>query len=99
MSVRVHFRAELRRWQSESAWHFITVPKSVSRDIRLLSQGQRNAFSSLRVIAKIGETEWRTSVFADTKSDAFLLPVKADVRRRQKIGHGDKVSVTLEIDL
>jgi hypothetical protein len=99
MSARFRFEGEIWRYTGEAAWHFVTVPKNLSADMGALSAGLRNAFGSLRVVATIGKTKWRTSVFADTKAGAFLLPVKADVRRREKIGHGDKVAVTLEIDL
>jgi hypothetical protein len=99
MSAHFRFEGEIWRYAGEAAWHFVTVPKELSADMRAMSAGLRNAFGSLRVVATIGNTEWRTSVFADSNAGAFLLPVKADVRRREKIGHGDKVAVTLEIDL
>ncbi len=67
--------------------------------MRGLSQGLRNAFGSLRVIAKIGKTQWHTSVFAYNKAGAFLLPIKAEVRKKENIGHGDAVDVAIEIDL
>jgi|CXWL01.1.fsa_nt_gi hypothetical protein len=100
MSARFQFSGKLWRHQGDTgAWHFITLPSDVSAQMRALSQGLRNAFGSLRVIATIGKTQWRTSVFADTKAGAFLLPVKAEVRRAEKIGHGDDVKVSVEIDL
>jgi hypothetical protein len=99
VSARFQFSGEIQRYAGEAAWFFITVPKATSADMRAISAGLRNAFGSLRVVATIGATEWRTSVFADRKADAFLLPVKADVRRKEKVGHGDKVAVTLEIEL
>jgi hypothetical protein len=99
VSARFKFRAKLWRYAGEAAWHFITVPKDISENMRAMSQGLRNAFGSLRVIAKIGKTEWRTSVFADTKAGAFLLPVKAEVRKKEKLAHGDEADVALEIDL
>ena len=100
MSARFAFTAKIWRYPGEAAaWHLVTVPKLKSKQMRTLSQGLRNAFGSLRVIATIGKTSWRTSVFADTKARAFLLPVKAEVRKKEKIGHGDTVEVTLEIEL
>lgn len=100
MSARFAFAAKLWRYPGETAaWHFVTLPKDISAQMRTLSQGLRNAFGSLRVIATIGDTTWRTSVFADTKVGAFLLPVKAEVRKKQKIAHGDAIKVSLEIDL
>ncbi|MEQ1617326.1 MAG: DUF1905 domain-containing protein [Terricaulis sp.] len=100
MSARFQFRAKVWRHQSDTgAWHFATLPGDVSAQMRALSQGLRNAFGSLRVIATIGKTQWRTSVFADTKAGVFLLPVKADVRRAERIDHGDEVNISVEIDL
>lgn len=99
MSARFAFTAKLWRHSGAAAWHFVTLPQDVSVRMRTLTQGLRNAFGSVRIIATIGATTWRTSVFADTKADAFLLPVKADVRRKERIGHGDEVAVMIEIDL
>ena len=56
-------------------------------------------WGSLRVTATIGGTTWRTSVFPDAKSGAFVLPLKAEVRRREGIGAGDRVAVAVEIEL
>jgi hypothetical protein len=39
---------------------------------------------------------WRTSVFPQ-KSGDYILPVKADVRRRANIGAGDEVTVVLRL--
>lgn len=99
MSVQFKFKAKLWRYNGKAAWHFVTLPTTTAREMRALTAGMCNAFGSLRVIATVGETQWRTSVFADTKAGSFLLPIKADVRRREKIGDGDTVSVTLEVDL
>lgn len=99
MSARFVFEAKLWRYQGDTAWHFVTLPKDTSEQMRALSQGLRNAFGSLRVIVTIGKSTWRTSVFPDTKVGAFLLPIKAEVRKKEKISHGDTVSVSIEIDL
>ena len=39
---------------------------------------------------------WRTSVFPQ-KSGGYILPIKADVRRRADIAAGDEVTVSLEL--
>ncbi len=99
MSPRLAFEGQIRRYGGEAAWHFIAVPKNLSADIRAMSTGLRSAFGSLRVVATIGNSEWGTSVFADSKAEGYLLPVKAEVRRKEGLKHGDRVVVTLEIDL
>jgi hypothetical protein len=48
-------------------------------------------------LATIGKTQWKTSLFPDSKSGAYLLPVKSDVRKKENVTAENKVSVTLEI--
>ena len=87
----------LRLWNGESAsWHFIDLPAANADDIRAHSLMDRRGFGSVRVVATIGDVTWRTSVFPQ-KSGGYLLPVKADVRRRAGIVAGDEVTVTLEL--
>lgn len=79
-------------------WHFITVPPDISEGLRVLRGPARN-FGSMRVLAGIGETRWRTSVFPDKGRGAFILPVKLDVRRREGLAAGDRPRVTLEVEV
>lgn len=52
---------------------------------------------SLPVIATIGSTSWKTSIFPDKKSSGYLLPVKAEVRKKEGIAADDKITLLLEI--
>lgn len=90
------FAAELWLFPGEAAWHFISLPPEVSDDVRARTEGLL-AFGSTKVEARIGETSWSTSVFFDRKQNCFLLPVKAEVRRREGIGDGDQVKVRLAL--
>ncbi len=42
-------------------------------------------FGSIRVTVTIGETSWQTSLFRDTMSNSYLLPVKAAIRRKEEM--------------
>ncbi|ATX81140.1 protein of unknown function (DUF1905) [Mariprofundus ferrinatatus] len=96
---RLHYRITAALWlyQGKAAWHFLTLPKAESDEIRFFSRDKRSAWGSLRVTATIGDTTWNTSLFPDSKLGAYVLPVKAEVRRRENIGAGDMVTVALEI--
>ena len=84
-------------WSGEGgSWHFITVPEEQSGAIRAHGFGARRGFGSVRVEARLGEVAWRTSLFPQ-KSGGYLLPVKAEVRRRANIAAGDEVTVELEL--
>ena len=84
-------------WTGErGSWHFFTVPEDRSDEIRAHCLASMRGFKSARVKARIGDVSWRTSVFP-MKSGGYLLPVKADVRRKAGITAGDEVTVELEL--
>ncbi len=85
--------------EGKGSWHFLTVPAEEAVEIRLMASatGPRRGFGSIRVEATINGVAWRTSIFPQ-KSGGYILPIKADVRRRAVIAAGDEVTVSLEID-
>ncbi|MDV7340716.1 DUF1905 domain-containing protein [Terasakiella sp. A23] len=91
------FDAELWRWQSEkAAWYFVTLPVDDAAQISFTRE-RKAGFGSVRVSVTIGETVWKTSVFPSKESDSYLLPIKADVRKKEKIDAGDMVRVTVRV--
>ncbi|MEQ1765845.1 MAG: DUF1905 domain-containing protein [Methylotenera sp.] len=87
-------------WQGKGTWHFITLPQDKSEEIKFFSDhhfGKRRGWGSIRVTANVGGTEWETSIFPSSSLDSYILPVKADVRRKQKIVAEDEVVVMLKI--
>jgi hypothetical protein len=38
-------------------------------------------------------------LFADNKSSSYLLPIKADIRRREDVAVGDTVTLTLDLEI
>lgn len=97
LGLMITFAAQLWIWPGENgSWHFVTVPEELCGEIRALGLARRGGFGSVRVEARVGDTAWRTSVFPQ-KSGGYILPVKAEVRRRAGIAAGDLVAVGLEL--
>ena len=93
----ITFAAPLWLWSGgQGSWHFINVPEEQSGDIRAHAVAGPRGFGSVRVEASIGRVTWRTSVFPQ-KSGGYILPVKAEVRRRAGIAAGDEVRISLEL--
>ena len=90
------FVAELWRHDGDAAWHFITLPAHIAAEITAQS-GPRRGFGSVRVRASVAATSWTTSVFPDSKRDSYVLPVKKEVRRIERLTDGDRVPITLEV--
>ncbi len=47
----------------------------------------------LKARARIGKTEWDTSIWFDTKQNTYQLPLKAAVRVKEKLLMGREVEV------
>lgn len=85
-------------WPGEQgAWHFVHVDKKTSETIKKKYTAKRRGFSSVRVEATIGKTSWKTSIFPDSRSGAYLLPLKASVRRAEEIDEGDSITFSLVV--
>jgi hypothetical protein len=93
--LRRTITGELWLWQVGAGWTFLTLPLDVADEIRATSV--RRGFGSVRVEATLGSSTWKTSVFPDSKSGSYVLPVKAQVRKREAVGDGDPVTVTLQV--
>ena len=90
------FTARLWTWDARKSdsWTFATVPPEQSDDLRERSVPGRG-FGSSPVEVTIGTSTWRTSVFPDTKSGCFVLPVKSAVRKAEAISAGDTALISL----
>jgi hypothetical protein len=91
------FTAELWRSEGAAAWHFVTLPPEAAEQVEHAREqaGGGAGFGSVPVEVTVGGSTWRTSVFPDTRSGSFVLPVKAAVRRQEDVGDGDLLSVHL----
>jgi hypothetical protein len=84
----------LDRRERQLAFHYC-ARRSVGRNSRpLFVEHARLQISA--VAATINDVTWRTSVFPQ-KSGGYILPIKAEVRRRAGIAAGDDVTVSLEL--
>jgi hypothetical protein len=92
-------RAKVWLYPGMAGWHFVTLPKKQSEKIRERFSRMKRGWGSLPVTVTIGESCWNTSIFPDTKADAYVLPLKAEARKEENIREGDVISYAVEIRL
>jgi hypothetical protein len=92
------FRSEVWLYPGEAGWHFVTLPVDVAEEIREATALLRKGFGSVRVTADVSGQTWQTSLFPDTQSGSYLLPVKKAVRTAARISTGDEVEVRLTVE-
>jgi hypothetical protein len=102
IDINFAFTGKCWIWQGKVSWYFITLPVDKSEEIKFFSDnhfGKRRGWGSVRVSASVGDTAWDTSIFPASNLEAYILPIKAEVRKKQKIAEGDDVKVSLQISI
>lgn len=94
----IEFDGEMFRWDAreDAAWYFTAVPPELSADIREIPRPHRG-FGSVRVRARVGGSEWSTSIFPDSTNGSYVLPLKKMVRDAECLVDGGPVSVRLDV--
>jgi hypothetical protein len=92
------FTFEAKVWKrssQKSSWHFATLPSKFCPDIKINCPSGKG-FGSVRVVAKIGQIQWKTSIFLSKQHKSYILPIKADIRRRCSIEEGTFCKIYIE---
>jgi hypothetical protein len=93
--MNIEFKGKIWYWRGPSPFHFVTVPAKQSRDMKVISELVTYGWGMIPVTARIGKTEWKTSLFP--KEGRYLVPVKDSVRKAENLEQGDTVAVRLEV--
>ncbi|MBO1269273.1 DUF1905 domain-containing protein [Arthrobacter cavernae] len=97
MALTYSFKARLWHYPEEAGWYFLTLPEELAAEIREDTAPFRRGFGSVKVTATVSGQGWSTSLFPDSKSSSYLLPVKKAIRVAAGIDVGDQVDVRFEV--
>lgn len=104
MSETLTATLPLQRWQGDrGTYHLVTFSGEEAEALtthallQKLEFGRSRGFGSIKLTARIGETQWRTSVFPQRKSSEWVLLVSKKVMRAEDIGVDDPVEVSLAL--
>ena len=95
VTMNIEFNGEILFWRGPAPWYFVAVPVEQSHDLKAISGFVTYGWGVIPVRVRIGNTEWKTSLFP--KEGRYLVPIKASVRKAEKLAEGDRVTVQLEI--
>lgn len=93
--IKYEFEAKPWLYDGPAAWHFISLPVELAQEIRSLLKSEEKGWGRLKATAKIGETKWKTAIWFDTKSNTYLLPVKSEIRKSERIEIGKSTQITI----
>ena len=95
--MELDFTGEVWFWRGPAPWYLVTVPDAESLLIKDEWAFASYGWGMIPVTARIGRTEWRTSLFP--KDGSYVLPVKAVVRHAEQLDEGDVPIVHMTIRL
>lgn len=93
----LHFTGPLWFWRGPAPWHFVSVPEAECDLIAAASELVTYGWGMIPVEARIGATSFKTSLWP--QDGGYIVPVKAAVRRAEKLSLDDTVEVRLTIDV
>jgi len=100
----IKFTVPLIRWQGDrGTYHLVSIKGADAETIAMharidrLEFGNRRGFGSVKVMARIGETEWKSSVFPQEKSTEWILLVSKKVMKAEGLAMDDEVAVGLDL--
>ena len=104
MSETIKATLPLTRWQGDKATYHLVIFAGGEAEalaghalMQRLEFGRTRGFGSLKVMARIGETVWETSVFPQKQKSEWVLLVSKKVIRAEDLAPGDRVPVALEL--
>lgn len=96
--MNLKFKAKVVPYPGMTAWHFATLDQKSAGVVKKGQEGKKRiGWGSVPVVATIGQTSWKTSIFPDKKSASYLLPLKVQVRKKEDIEAGDTITIALQI--
>lgn len=95
----IQYQFTAKPWQhpAPGGWYFVSLPRELAKKIRTHLKPEEEGWGRLGATAKIGSSEWKTAIWFDTKKNTYLLPLKAEIRKKENITTGKFIETVLWI--
>ncbi|MGB3329752.1 MAG: DUF1905 domain-containing protein [Thermomicrobiales bacterium] len=98
-TLRYQFSGEVWVTGERVRLWFVSLPKAMSEDILDVVGVSLNPWGTVPVVATVGAFTWDSSMFPRKDRGCYDLPLNAKVRQRLQLGEGQRLDVTIDIDL
>ncbi len=95
MQAKIRYNFTGKIWNG--GWFFVSLPKDISKEIREHLKWQEEGWGRMKATAIIKEIEWDTAIWFDTKLETYLLPLKADIRKKARLELNDTITLSIKI--
>ena len=95
--INYEFSAKIWRYESAGGWYFVSLPEEMSSEIRKHLQWQEEGWGRMKATAEIGNSRWDTAIWFDSKHTTYVLPLKAEVRKKERLSVDSEIHVRIWI--
>ena len=97
MNGKINYEFSAKAWQhsAPNGWYFVSLPTEIAAEIREHCKWQEEGWGRLKATANIGTTEWETALWFDTKHKTYLLPLKAEIRKKENVKVDKDITVKI----
>lgn len=92
-SPEVEFSGEIFQWRGPAPYYFVQLPAEQSLEVKAVSADLSYYRGVIRVRARLGDTEWATSLLP--RDGRYVLPLKDAVRKPLGLDDGDTITIRL----
>jgi hypothetical protein len=96
---KIKYEFSAKAWQHSlpNGWYFVSLPVEIASEIRENLKWQEEGWGRMRATAKIGDNQWETAIWFDTKHKTYLLPLKAEIRKKENITTDNEIRIIVWI--
>ena len=95
--IKYEFSTKMWKHNSPGGWYFVSLPKTISEEIRENLKWQEEGWGRMKAAAEIGEHLWETAIWFDTKMSTYILPIKAEIRNKSDLKINTKFKMSIWI--
>lgn len=93
--MELEFSGEIWTWRGPAPHHFVTVPPEECAALEETAALVTYGWGMIPVTLRTGDSEWATSLWP--KDGGYIVPLKAAVRKAERLEVGDEVTIRLTI--
>jgi hypothetical protein len=93
--VELDVTGEVFTWRGPAPFYFLGVGEDEADRIEEVARAVTYGWGMVPVRARLGATTWTTSLWP--KDGAYVLPLKAGVRRAEGVAEGDRVTARIAV--
>lgn len=95
--INYEFSAKIWQYSGTNGWYFVSLPADMASEIRANLRWQEEGWGRMKAMAKIGQTQWDTAIWFDTKLKTYVLPLKAEIRKKEQLEKNQHIRVCIWI--